>query len=352
MSGKARTDRNKKETAPVEKDGAGRRSAVKYSFLKILTGSDLSRRRLARMQANGRRPGPTVWLTACGHGDEVGGVVVVQEVFKRLRKQPLLRGQLHAFPLMNPLGFEVSSRHVAFSGEDLNRCFPGHPQGSLAQRIAHMIFTEIARTRPALVLDLHNDWRHSIPYTLIDPPPGPAHEETHARARDFAPQTGFLLVAESSESSDGLSSPKTLSGSLIRRGIPSLTVELGEAYVVNERNVEFGVRAIWNCLAGLAMVDADAEPFRYPAPERFRGRFLTYYGDLVSSTSGIIRFRIKPGDVIAARQPVARIYNAFGKLLETISVPHAGIVLGHSDSSVAYPGVPVAAFGLERTNSN
>jgi predicted deacylase len=352
MSGKARTNRNKRESAPAEKHGATPRSAVKYSFLKILTGSDLSRRRLARMQATGRRPGPTVWLTACGHGDEVGGVVVVQEVFKRLRKQPLLRGELHAFPLMNPLGFEVSSRQVAFSGEDLNRCFPGHPQGSLAQRIANVIFMEIARTKPALVLDLHNDWRHSVPYTLIDPPPGPAHQETYARAQAFAPQTGFLLVAESLASADGVASPKTLSGSLIRQGIASLTVELGEAYVVNERNVEFGVRAVWNCLAGLAMVETDAEPFRYPAPERFRERFLTYYGDLVSSTSGIIRFRIKAGDVIAARQPVARIYNAFGKLLETLSVPHSGIVLGHSDSSVAYPGVPVAAFGLDPTNSS
>lgn len=351
MSGKARTNRSKRESASAERRRVTPRSAVKFSFLKILTGSDLSRRRLARMQATGRRPGPTVWLTACGHGDEVGGVVVVQEVFKRLRKQPLLRGQLHAFPLMNPLGFEVSSRQVAFSGEDLNRCFPGHPQGSLAQRIAHMIFTEIAGTSPTLVLDLHNDWRHSIPYTLIDPPPGPGHRETHARAKDFAQQTGFLLVAESSASADGVHSPKTLSGSLIRQGIPSLTVELGEAYVVNERNVEYGVRAIWNCLAGLDMVDTDAEPFRYPAPERFRGRFLTYYGDLVSSTSGIIRFRIKPGDVVAARQPIARTYNAFGKLLETISFPRDGIVLGYSDSSVAYPGVPVAAFGLDPTNS-
>jgi predicted deacylase len=46
---------------------------ISYSFQKILTGSDLSRRRLPLMSATSASPGPVVWLTACGHGDEVCG---------------------------------------------------------------------------------------------------------------------------------------------------------------------------------------------------------------------------------------------------------------------------------------
>ena len=42
-----------------------------YSFKKIMTGSDLSRRRLPVMCATSGNPGPVVWLTACSHGDEV-----------------------------------------------------------------------------------------------------------------------------------------------------------------------------------------------------------------------------------------------------------------------------------------
>ena len=45
-------------------------------------------------------------------------------------------------------------------------------------------------------------------------------------------------------------------------------------------------------------------------------------------------------------QPVAKIYNTFGKLLETVRALHEGIVLGHSDFSVAFPRVPVMAFGI------
>ena len=35
------------------------------------------------MSAESKNQGPTVWITACGHGDEVGGMVVIQEIFKK-----------------------------------------------------------------------------------------------------------------------------------------------------------------------------------------------------------------------------------------------------------------------------
>jgi len=82
---------------------------IKYSLLKILTGSDLSRRQLPLMVVESSLKDPVVWLTACGHGDEVGGIVVVQEIFKMIRKRGLLRGSLYAFPLMNPIGFETNA---------------------------------------------------------------------------------------------------------------------------------------------------------------------------------------------------------------------------------------------------
>jgi predicted deacylase len=66
------------------------------------------------MAAESPCPGPVVWLTACVHGDEVGGIVVIQELFKTVRKQ-LLKGSIYAFPLMNPLGFETASRDIILS---------------------------------------------------------------------------------------------------------------------------------------------------------------------------------------------------------------------------------------------
>lgn len=120
---------------------------IRYSFLKILTGSDLSWRRLPLMEMRSSKAGPVIWLTACAHGDEVGEIVIIQEIFKRLRRQGLKRGTVYAFPLMNPLGFKTISRSIPFSEEDLNRSFPGREQGSLGERITARIYSKPLPTR-------------------------------------------------------------------------------------------------------------------------------------------------------------------------------------------------------------
>lgn len=317
---------------------------VKYSFLSILTGSDLSRRRLPLMTAVSSATGPTVWLTACGHGDEVGGVVIVQEIFKRLRKQPLRCGRLYAFPLMNPMGFESVSRHITQSEEDLNRSFPGSRNGSLGERIAHRIFSTIMDTRPDLVLDLHNDWLKSIPYTLLDPFPGEEHEAAYRRAETLSQQAGFLVICDAEEAH------RTLSYSLLRHDVPALTLELGASYVVDERHMRLGLSAIWKVLAELGMVQADDELFDYAVPEELRGQTLRYVDHPIASTSGIVRFLVEPGKLVREGQPVARTYNAFGKIQETLAATHDGIVLGHADSSVVFPGMRCMAFGCPSSN--
>lgn len=314
---------------------------VSYSFLKILTGSDMSRRRLPVMSAVSARPGPVVWLTACGHGDEVCGIVIVQELFRGLRRR-LLRGAIHAFPLMNPMGFETGSRGVGLSKEDLNRSFPGDPDGSLGKRLAALIFSRIMDTGPDLVLDLHNDWRQSVPYALIDRPDSRFDATAYGRARDFLRRTGFIAIA------DDEALPHSLSHNLLRHGVPALTLELGESYVVNEANVRYGLKAIGNILAGLEMTPPPEAPFRYPAPDGARDDAPLAYSDKpYSSKSGIVRFLAKSGDRIATGQPFAHIYNAFGKRQETLRARADAIVLGHCDWSVVFPGMPIMAFGVK-----
>jgi predicted deacylase len=310
-----------------------------YSFLKIVSGSELFRRRLPYMQCESGRPGPTLWLTACCHGDEVGGIVVVQEVFKRLRKIPIIKGMVCAFPLMNPAGFESASRQITMSEEDLNRSFPGSATGTLAERIAGKIFDSIVATKPAVVLDLHNDWTRSIPYTVVDPPGSDVSDDLHRRIMDVALTTGFAVVAEET------AIRRTLSHSLIQRGIAALTVELGESHVVNEKNVELGVQSVFNVLSHLSMVKLNGEPFRHTVPAELEGKTLHYSARPYSSTSGVMRCLVSPGEMVRQGQPIAKIYNSFGRLQQTLLAESNALVLGQSDSSVAFPGAPVMAFG-------
>jgi uncharacterized protein len=313
---------------------------IKYSFLKIITGSDLSRKRIPMMMIESENPGPVLWLTACGHGDEVGGIVVIQEVFKNIQRIKLIKGSIYAFPLMNPLGFETSSRQITISEEDLNRAFPGKSSGSLAERIAHKIFTTIVETNPSCVLDLHNDWIRSIPYALIDAGSGSYKNEIYEQAVRYAGQSGFLMISDTEVLN------RSLSHSLLNYDIPALTLELGESYIVNETNIQYGFKSIWNVLSFLGMVENREGYFQYPLPQKFNKVIMRYTDKPLSSSSGVIRFLVKPGAIVQPGQAVAKIYNAFGKLQETIRAASEGIVLGHTDYSAAYPGVPVMYFGV------
>ncbi len=256
---------------------------IKYSFVKILTGSDLSPRRLPIMSAKSINPGPVIWLTACLHGDEVGGVVVIHEIFKRIQKK-LLKGAIYSFPLMNPMGFDVGSRNISLSKEDLNRSFPGNKNGSLAERIADKVFTTITQTNPCLVLDLHNDWIKSMCYCAIDSE-GNVNKEIYEKAKLFCNKTGLLPILDTDQLKN------TLSDTLIEKGIPSLTLELGESHVVNEQNTEYGIKSILNILSFLEMIQPIKEIFQYAIPEIFKGKIdlktVTIYTALSDASCGL-----------------------------------------------------------------
>jgi predicted deacylase len=241
---------------------------------------------------------------------------------------------------MNPIGFETGSRNITLSREDLNRAFPGNKDGSLAERIADKIFSTIRQTYPYLVLDLHNDWRKSIPYTIIDPHPGDTHKQAYEKAKTFAKKAGFLVVIDTDDVD------RSLSFSLLRNDIPALTIELGESHIVNEKNVEYGVKSILSILHYLEMIEITDETFSFNLTKDLTGRSMKFSYGKLSPASGIIRFLAQPGDIVKTGQIVAKIYNTFGKLQDTIRCCNEGVVLGHSDSSVAFPGAPVMSFGV------
>ncbi len=307
-----------------------------YSFIKILTGSDLSTRRIPFMSIKTDIEGPIVWCTGCMHGDEIGGAVIIHELYKKL-KNNLLKGSVLAFPLMNPFGFETVSRNIAISKEDLNRSFPGDEKGTLGERIASKIFNYIMDSRPSLVIDLHNDWNKSIPYVLNDLSSNRVIDHT---ILEYSRMTGLLQI----EDTEKIHSSLTFN--LNSQNIPAIVLELGESFIINEKNIVIGINAIWNILMKLKMVPCNTDFYQYPLPDTFRNTILKYFCLPLSSTSGIVRFIKKPGEIVNKGQKIARIYNAFGKQTETLYALADGIVIGHADNSLAFPGSPVMAFGI------
>lgn len=298
---------------------------------------DIVERRIPVVSVDSQLPGPVVLLTACIHGDEVGGIAVVHDVIAALKRQPLLKGALHGLPLINSMGFENVSRFINTDREDLNRCFPGDAAGTIGQRIARRLFDTILRTQPSLVIDLHNDWVRSVPYALVEPSAEYPTAALAARIRSLVTGSGLLMV----EDHDLFpATHTTLSGALVAEGIAAFTVEAGGAYSVVEASVAAGTSAVLAILQTLGMTHDDHA--RAPATDHLQP--LPYTNQPLCSKSGLIRFAVAPGQQVTKGQVLARVYSAFGSLEETLRANVAGIVLGLEDHARVMPGREVIAI--------
>ena len=181
---------------------------------------DIAQRQIPVLNADSGIPGPVVWLTACIHGDEVGGVAVVHDVVAAVRKSGLRCGSVRAVPLVNSMGFETVSRFFNSDREDLNRCFPGRADGTMGQQVARRLFDTMSKSAPSLVIDIHNDWVRSIPYILIEAARSDRYADADRAALRLARAAGLLLVADPDTYQP---THNTLSGALMAAGVPAFT---------------------------------------------------------------------------------------------------------------------------------
>jgi predicted deacylase len=298
---------------------------------------DIVQRRIAVITADSKLPGPVVWLTACLHGDEVGGTVIVHDVFSTLRKTTLKCGVVHAFPLVNSMGFENVSRFINTDREDLNRCFPGNSIGSMGEQLARRLFDTILKSKPDLVIDIHNDWVRSIPYVLVDPSENYPSKKLSQRVLRMARATQLLMV----EDSDIFhASHNTLAGAMSVAGVPAFTIEAGGAFAIVEDSVVAGTHAVLSMLKSLNMIDWQGPP----KIQAVDAAPLKYTNVPLCTTSGLIRFAVKPGQEIKPGQLLARVYSAFGSCEETLTATVPGFVLGLEDHARVVPGREVIAI--------
>ena len=102
---------------------------------------------------HGRREGPTIFVSAAVHGDEIIGV----EIVRRLMRVPALRrlaGTVLLIPIVNAFGFINHSRYLP-DRRDLNRSFPGSDKGSLGSQLAHRFLNDVVK-QCDYGIDLHS----------------------------------------------------------------------------------------------------------------------------------------------------------------------------------------------------
>jgi predicted deacylase len=113
----------------------------------------------------GREHGPTLLVQGAVHGTEPTGTVGILQ-FLRGIDPARVRGTVIAVPALNRVGLERGERFNPIDGKDISRLFPGNPQGSLSDQLAHVYFHEII-TKANVMLDLHAAWKGHERYVVF-----------------------------------------------------------------------------------------------------------------------------------------------------------------------------------------
>lgn len=122
---------------------------TEVSTYKIAEGTDVENEVVV---LKGAEEGPTIYIVAGVHGDEIAGWMTGNLI----KKVGIRAGSVHILAPANRWGASADPRtRYVTEQQDLNRSFPGDPEGTMAQRAADAIFQDIQRVNPIFLFDLH-----------------------------------------------------------------------------------------------------------------------------------------------------------------------------------------------------
>ncbi len=281
----------------------GKRQILEVEAAKLYTHSPLS---IPVEIINGRYAGPVLMVNAAIHGDELNGVEIVRQLIEKVDASKL-RGTLIAVPIVNVFGFIHKSRYLP-DRRDLNRCFPGSEKGSLASRMAHTFFTDIAQ-KADYIIDLHTGAinRTNLPQIrgCLD------NDETMRLAKAFA-----TPVIIDSALRDG-----SLRSEAEKNGIPVLTYEAGEALRFEPIAINAGYLGVLRVMKMLGMLNTRTRK----APTSVIAKSTNW---VRAENDGILRTLVTLGDQVIKGQLLAYISSPLGHSEVMMTAPKDGIVIG------------------------
>lgn len=274
---------------------------------------------------HGSESGPVLCLTAAVHGDELNGIEIVRRVMQDLSPQKL-RGTVIGVPIVNIHGFRRSSRYLP-DRRDLNRFFPGNPQGSSAARIAHSLFEQVIR-RCTVLVDLHTGsyFRTNLPQVRADL----ASEPVAAVAHGFG---GMLVLNSDAEIG-------TLRQAALAAGIPAVTMEVGEPLRLQTGEVDQAVAGINRLLRSQGMIHK-ATLLKQPEPVYYGSRWVR------ADHGGVLFSVVRLGQTVRTGDILGTVTDPISNEQNLIYAPLAGRIIGMAVNQVVMPGFATFHLGTE-----
>lgn len=264
-----------------------------------------------------RKPGPTVFVSAAVHGDELNGIEIVRRLIQ-LKTLKLSQGTLILVPMVNVYGVLNQSRYMP-DRRDLNRSFPGSAKGSLAGRVADIFLDEIVK-HCDYGIDLHTGAIHRSNLPQI------RANLNDAVTRELAEVFGVPVLLNA-DLRDG-----SLRQAAVECNARILLYEAGQALRFDEVSIRAGVRGVLNVITYLGLIK-----------RKKRRKLVTPFIANTSSwvranSSGIVHNLKNLGDQVQKGTPLARIGSPFGDTLDTVKANKSGIIIGKQNIPLVQEG--------------
>lgn len=270
----------------------------------------------------GAEKGPVLFAQGGQHGMELNGVVAIAETLQQL-KPDSLTGTFIGVPMANPLALMQRRPHFGLGPEEpygsrpqlnMNRLWPGNPNGSEAERLAHVLWDQ-AIIKADYVIDLHSYERWSASCTI---------SSERNSSLDLAKAFGlrFISIGKAREEERLIVEPwKMVTDAAEERGIPAIAAEITGQWDIYRKSVNEGIRGIYNVMKKLGMLSG--EPITPPDYVRLgkdpsRKAFMDRDGLFMASTDS--------GDEVEKDQIVAKVLDILTLDEVDVRSPVRGIV--------------------------
>jgi len=305
----------------------GERVRMELPVVNLYTSAPVA---LPVVVQRGHESGPTLFVSAALHGDEIIGVEIIRRVL-RMPALKDLRGMLLAVPIVNTLAFLHQSRYLP-DRRDLNRSFPGSKSGSLAARLANLFLKEIV-DRSDYGIDLHTGAIHrpNLPQIRGDL----SNPETLRLCKSF----GIPLLLNSAPTQGTLREYTTA------KGIPVVLYESAEALRFDEVCIRIGVQGVLNVLYEIGMLDRPRAT-RKPVDESVIAQSSTW---MRCPASGVLRSQVALGDVVREGQVLGVIGDPISENEAPVEATATGVVIGRLNLPLVHEGD--AIFHIARVDN-
>lgn len=290
----------------------------------------------------GARPGKTLGLLAGMHGYEYSSILALQRLRSRIDPKQLSGTVIlvHVSNLPSFLGRTIYYSPV--DRQNLNRMFPGRADGTVSERIAHAITTEVIE-KSDYVIDMHSgDGNESLRPYVYWSPTGNAKVDEESKQMCLAYGLDHIVI--DNERPRDPAKSLYASTTATTRGKPALTAESGRmgevpsGPLLTDEHVFQHERGVLSVMRWLKMIPGEPEMVKSPL-------WIDKNVVLRSQNTGIFYALVKRDETVAAGTLLGYVTDFFGNKLEEVRAPFGGVILYIVATPPISAGEPVGMVG-------